>query len=328
MITAHKGDHGPCPARPVCEACAVRFSWLTLVVNGALALLKTVIGLMAASRALIASALYSVNDVISAVIVMISMRVARQPPDEDHAYGHGKAEFVAIGVLSTILAAAVVFILIYSVVDILRGVDTPPHLIALPVAAVTMATNEFLARRGFCAARRAESPVLQTSAEHNRADAISSAAAMLGITGATLGLHWMDPGVAIFETVHIVYLSGSLLGHALRGLMDSSLPPGEVEAIARACRAVPRVQGVLALRTRHAGPHAWVDVALRVDGGLRVEQTAELRRQVKREIRAALPHSMTIQVKFVVSAEAAPARDSGNGAPAASSSALQGAGHG
>ncbi len=284
-----------------CQRCAVQFTWLTLVVNGALALLKTVIGLIAVSHALIASALYSINDVLSAVIVMISMRVARQPADEDHAYGHGKAEFVAIGVLSTVLAVAVIFILVYSVVDILRGIEAPPHLIALPVAAVTMATNEFLARRGHCAAQRVESPVLATNADHNRADAISAGAAMVGITGASFGLHWLDPAVAIFETVHIVYLSGSLLGHALRGLMDTSLPSGAVKSIGRACAEVPEVQRVLQVRTRQAGPQTWADVALRVDAGLSVARTAELRREVKRRIRAAVPQTLVIQVRFAAS---------------------------
>ena len=92
--------------RERCRACAVGFSRQTLVVNGALAMLKSVIGLMAGSRALVASALYSVNDVLSSIVVMISVKVARRPADDDHAYGHGKAEFVAIGIVSTILAGS------------------------------------------------------------------------------------------------------------------------------------------------------------------------------------------------------------------------------
>ncbi len=287
-------------SRERCQACAVGFSRQTLVVNGALALLKSVIGLMAGSRALVASALYSVNDVLSSIVVMISVRIARKPADADHAYGHGKAEFVAIGIVSTILAGAVVFILTYSVIDVLRGVDGPPHLIALPVAAVTMAVNHYLSRRGFCAAGRTESAVLYTSAEHNRADAISSLAAMIGVGGAALGLHRLDPIVAIFETVHIVWLSGSLFGHALRGLMDSALPEASVSALRRACAEVPGVLEVSGMRTRQSGANSWVDVEVRVARGTAVRVADEIRRDVQRAIRITLRGTVFSQVKFRV----------------------------
>jgi cation diffusion facilitator family transporter len=194
----------------------------------------------------------------------------------------------------------VVFILTYSVIDVLRGVDGPPHLIALPVAAVTMATNQFLARRGFCAAARTESPVLRTSAEHNRADAISSLATMVGVGGAALGLHRLDPIVAIFETVHIVWLSGSLFGHSLRGLMDAALPDAAVAAVRRSCSDVPGVLGVASLRTRQSGANSWVDIEVQVARGTQVRQASEIRRNVQSAIRVALPGSVFSQVKFRV----------------------------
>ncbi len=293
--------------RQRCRRCAVRFSWLTLWVNGALALLKSVIGLMAGSRALVASALYSVNDVLSSVVVMISVRVARRPADDAHAYGYGKAEFVAIGLVSTILAGAVIFILTYSVIDVLRGVEGPPHLIALPVAAVTMATNLLLARRGFCAAQRTESPILHTSAEHNHADAVSSLATMIGVTGAALGMHRLDPIVAIFETVHIVWLSGSLFGHAMRGLMDAALPESAVAAIEYACERVPGVEGVGRVRTRQSGAYVWIDVDVLVAPGTAVGRANQIRCAVEQAIVTAVPQSVRCQVQFRVGKRPAPA---------------------
>jgi cation diffusion facilitator family transporter len=281
-----------------CQACGTQFSLLNLVVNLALAVIKALIGLLAASRALMASALYSVNDVLSAVTVLVSLRVARRPADGDHAYGHGKAEFVAIGIVSTILAGGVIFILFFSVADILRGVKTPPHMIALLVAAATMATNEFLARRGFCAARMLGSPALRTSAEHNRADAISSIATLVGVGGAALGLHMADPVVAIFETVHIVWLSGSLLGHSLRGLMDAALPAEEVERISRACGELPGVKEVVKLRSRQAGPQAWIDMEVAVASEISVQEAHSVTRQVQQTIERVVNRAVSTQVKF------------------------------
>jgi cation diffusion facilitator family transporter len=268
------------------------------VINLALAIIKALIGVLAYSRALLASALYSVNDVLSAVIVMVSLRVARRPPDQDHAYGHGKAEFIAIGIVSTILAVAVIFVLFFSVSDILEGVNAPPHAIALLVAAVTLATNEFLARRGFCAAERLGSPVLRTSAEHNRADAVSSLATIVGVGGAWLGLHLLDPLVAIFETIHIIWLSGSLLGHSLRGLMDASLPLSQVERINAACTVLPGVEEVTNLRSRQAGPQAWVDMEILVKSGISVQEAHQVTREVRSTVQEILGKGATAQVRF------------------------------
>ncbi len=286
----------PTPRR--CFSCGKQFTWINLAVNLALAVLKFVIGLIATSRALIAGALYSINDVLSGVIVIISLRVAQRPPDQQHPYGYGKAEFIAIGIVSTVLAGAVIFILIFSVVDIIRGVDAPPHAIALLVAAATMATNEFLARRGFCVAHHLGSPVLRTSAEHNRADAISSLATIVGVSGALMGLHLLDPIVAIFETVHIVWLSGSLLGNSLSGLMDAGLPANEVNRIRSACSGVPGVLRVVTLRSRQAGPKSWVDAEVALPLGLTIKEAHQITEEVRRAIRRALGRAVEAQVKF------------------------------
>lgn len=281
-----------------CQACGLQFSRRNLVVNLLLAVIKGFIGVLAASRALLASALYSINDVLSAVIVMISLRIARRPPDEDHNYGHGKAEFVAIGVVSTVLAAAVVFILVFSVADVIQGVEAPPHLIALLVALVTMGTNYYLSQQGFCAARHLGSPVLRTSAEHNRADAVSSLATVIGVGGALLGLHLLDPVIAIFETLHIVWLSGSLLGHALRGLMDAALPAEQIAAVRAACCTVPGVLDVLTLRTRHSGPQPWVDVEVAVGPSLSVEEAHRISGSVQGAVGRFLGRSAEVHVRF------------------------------
>jgi cation diffusion facilitator family transporter len=286
------------PSQEACDLCALQFSWLTLAVSGGLGLLKLAVGIMAGSKALIASTLYSVNDILSGIVVIISMRVARRAPDDSHPYGYGKAEFVAVGIVSLILAGAVVYIISHSVAVLLGGMSAPPHLIVLPVTAVAMATNEFLARRGFCAAKRTESPVMHTAAEHNRADAISSLAVMIGLGGATLGLHFLDPIIAIFEAVHIVWLAGALFGQSLRGLMDAALPPAAEARIARACRKVPGVTDVVGLRTRQVGAYAWVDAEVQVADGTGVDRASEICRDVQRAIRAALPQLVRSQVKF------------------------------
>jgi len=279
--------------------CGRRFSFVNLWANLALAVIKGAVGYMAGSRALVAASLYSINDVLSAIIVLVTLKVGRRPPDEDHPYGHGKAEFVAIGLMAVVLAVGVFFILFYSLIDIFRGVAGPPHMVALGVAALAMLTNGLLAKRGFCAARFFGSPALHTSAEHNRADAISSFAVVIGVSGATfLGIHVLDQIVAVFEALHILWLGGTLFGKSLRGLMDTSLPPSEIEDALDACREVEGVVRVLDLRTRLAGSYVWASVVVAVPTEYTVEQAEEVCNKVRTALRQRLGRSLEAHVGF------------------------------
>lgn len=249
-----------------CASCGPRFSSLNLFANLALAGLKATVGVLAGSQALVAAALYSINDALSAVLVMVSLTVGRKQPDEDHPYGHGKVEFVAVGIMAIILLLSVVGVLVFSLSRLAHGVDGPPHVVAAGVAILSVATNGFLARKGFCASRFLGSPSLYTSAEHNRADAVSSVAVLIGVAGATLGLHALDPLVAVFEAVHIVWLAGSLLAKSLKGLTDSAPPPSTVERLRGVCEEVEGVQQVVQMRTRLTGSHVWADVVVAIHG--------------------------------------------------------------
>ena len=278
----------------------MQFTKLNLVFNTALAVTKGVVGFLSGSRALVAGALYSINDVLSAIIVIISLKVGRRPADEEHTYGYGKAEFVALALMSFVMVAGVFFIIFYSVVDIVRGVEGPPHVASLPVAALAVVTNEYLARRGFCAARTlGGSPALYTSAEHNRADALSSIAVLIGVGGATLGLHVLDQIVAIIETAHICWLSGTLFGRSARGLMDTALPREEIDHVARSCYQVDGVLRVLQIRTRLAGTVTWVDVVFTVSRELAVAQAAEVADRVQAQVIAALNRKISVHVRFL-----------------------------
>lgn len=285
--------------RSRCLSCGLRFSVINLLANLALAIVKGLVGFISGSRALLACSLYSIHDVLSAIIVMVSLKVGRRPADKEYAYGYGKAEFIAIGVMSFVMMAGVFFIIYYSVIDIIRGVEGPPHVAALVVAGLSLVASEFLARMGFCAARHLDnSPSLRSSAEHNRADALSSLAVVVGVGGATMGLHVLDQIVAILETLHICWLSGRFFGMAVKGLMDTSLPDHEVEHISRACSRVPGVLEVVALRTRRAGMESWADVAVKVSGNLSVGQAHEIAVRVSVAIREALNRSVKTHVRF------------------------------
>lgn len=291
-------QQNPTNTQPGCGTCGLRFAGISLAVNLALGILKATIGVFGKSRALMAAALYSVNDVLSSIIVMVSLRIAKRPADEEHPYGHNKAEYIAIGVVSAILAVGVLFVLFHSISDIVTGPDGAPHFIAFVVAALSFATSTFLTRYAQCAARCSSSPVLHTSAAHNHADAVSSVAVMIGVGSALMGLHLLDPLVAVFETVHIMWLSGTLFGRSLGGLMDSALPREMVERVTTACLTVPGVREVVELRSRQAGSESWVDLIVGVPAGTSVREASAICEAAKKAILEEMGPTVTAQVGF------------------------------
>jgi cation diffusion facilitator family transporter len=283
--------------RKACLACGVRFAWINLAVAIAMVLLKVSVGILASSQALIASALYSFNDLLAAAAVIVSLKLGGRPADEAHPFGHGKIEFMAIGMVSLVLAASVIMAT-YSALDLLEGAEGPPSFVALMVAGLSIGTSLLLSKKGLCAAARLNSPALQTSAEHSHVDAVSSTAVAVGLIGAMLGLHWLDRLVAIFEALDIMRLSGMLLGRALKGLMDAALPVEQVEQVRRVCETTPGVAGVSAIRTRRSGRELWVDVVVMVDDSQSVEQAHEVTQRVHRAIRSTLGPTVQSQVAF------------------------------
>jgi len=276
----------------------MRFSALSLFANLALAIVKAVVGVFSGSRALMAAALYSVNDVLSAAIVMVSLKFGRRPADSDHAYGHGKAEFIAIGLVGLILAVGVFFILFYSLIDVIRGVSVGPHFIAVAVAVLSLVVNGMLALKGSCAARMLASPVLHTAAEHLRADAVSSAAVLVGVLGAFLGLHILDRLVAVFEAFHILWLAGTLFGTSIKGLMDTALPEEEIDELHKAVSRVDGVVRVVDVKTRLAGCYAWADVVVALPKGYSVARATEVCDDVRSAVATGLHRPIETQVAF------------------------------
>ena len=276
----------------------MRFSGLLLAVSAAMAVLKIVVGALTGSHAVMASALYSVNDVLSSIAVTVSLRLSRRRPTASYPYGYGKAEFVAVGMVSLSIAFGVLFMLLFSLIDVMRGVNGPPHVISLTMASLSMAVSWVLAKKGRRLAGTLDSPALATSADHHMADAEGSLLVLIGVGGALMGFHTLDRIVAIVETIHVVALSGTLLARAVKGLADTALPAEDVDLVRHACAKVPTVQRVEYVRSRRLGHQTWVDVAVAVPPGLTVRRAHGVTTAVKAAVSSVLGPSATAQVRF------------------------------
>jgi cation diffusion facilitator family transporter len=275
---------------------ALRFVGLSLAVSALMVALKIGIGVFSRSQALMVNAIYSFNDVLSSLAVAVCLPIVYRRPTTRHPYGYTKAELIAVGLVSITVVLFVCFLVVFSLIEIVKGATGPPHFAAASLAAVSMVVTWLLSRRAHQLARQLGSPALETCAEHYHSDATASFAALFGVAGAMLGFHALDPIVAIIEELQLMVLSGSMLGRATKGLMDAAIPREDTELVRSACQNVSGVDRVVHVRSRRAGSHTWVDVGVVVPAQVDVARAHQISEHVGNAIRAVLGPSVVTQV--------------------------------
>jgi cation diffusion facilitator family transporter len=260
-----------------CMICGRRVGWIGIGVSSVLAVLKLVTGVVYGSHALIALSLYSVTDVLSASIILISSRITSRPPDTEHPYGHGKVEFIAILLESTILGLTALVMAMFFVTSVVKGRPAEgPDVRAIPVAAIAIISCALLYRFTSCVGEHVGNFAVYAHAKHIKADSISAGAVIVGIVIASLGFHVMDSVVAIFETCHIMVLAVEMFRMGLGGLMDSSAPLEKLEEVEEVVKSVGGVKGIDYIRARYIGSKLWVDVDVKISKWKTVNQGEEI----------------------------------------------------
>jgi cation diffusion facilitator family transporter len=275
----------------------LRLSLVGLFINGALAILKLVTGIVGHSYALIADAVESMADIFGSIVVWSGLRIARQPPDENHPYGHGKAEPLAALVVALMLVGAAIGISIEAV----REIITPHHAPAaytLWVLLGVIAIKEVLYRIGRRIARDSTSSAVLADAWHHRSDALTSLAAAIGISIALIGGEGYEPAddwAALVASAVILYNAIRIGRPPLGELMDIE-PAGLTRQVADIARRVEGVADVEKVLARKSGTHYWVDMHVEVDGHMSVRDAHEVAHQVKDAVRQALPRVQDVLI--------------------------------
>ncbi|NUQ21401.1 MAG: cation transporter [Gemmatimonadaceae bacterium] len=267
-----------------------------LVVNTLLVLAKLTAGIIGNAYVLVADAVESSTDIFGGIIVWRGLSIAALPPDEDHPFGHGKAESLAAATVALMLLAAAVGITVAAVREI-RTPHTVPAPITLVVAVGVIAIKAILARRVGKVGSEVGSAAVKADAWHHASDAITSAAAVVGIGIALIGERWRggsgwesaDDWAALVAAAIIGVNGVLMLRPALDALMDRA-PTGEMAArVLRAAHAVPGVLALEHLRIRASGLDYFVDIHVQADPELSLREAHELSGAVKAAIRVAVP---------------------------------------
>ena len=267
-----------------------KFAWLSVAAGIVTILLKSTAYLLTDSIGLLSDALESSVNLVAAVVALIALTVAALPPDEEHAYGHYKAEYFSSGVEGALILVAAMTIIITAVNRLrfpqpLMQLDT--GLFVLAAAAVV---NWIVARILLRAGETHRSVVLQASGRHLMTDVWTSGGVIIGIGAITLtGWQLLDPIIAVLIGIHIMVSGWQLVRDAVLGLMDTALPEAEIEQITALLQQnLPTGVSYHALRTRQSGRQRFVSVHIQVPGAWTVQAGHTLLEEIEQAIRQAL----------------------------------------
>src|SRR5216117_3619706 len=263
-----------------------RIALFGLAINMMLASVKMLAGFFGNAYVLIADGIESAMDVGGSFVIWGGLKVASRPPDATHPYGHGKAEPIAAVIVAVGVLAAAVGLAIQSVREIFLPHHGPaPYTLGILI--VVIVVKEFLFRYVNRVGRDVESTAVQTDAWHHRSDALTSAAAFIGISVALIGgKRWQsaDDWAALFACAVIAANGVRLLRPAFYEIMDTAPRAKFVRSICQAARSVPGVVEVEKCRARKMGLDFYVDLHVGVDGKMSVHEGHEIAHRVKSAI--------------------------------------------
>jgi cation diffusion facilitator family transporter len=269
----------------------IRSAQLGILVNTLLAIAKLIAGLVGNAYALVADAVESTADIFSSTIVWGGLRLASRDPDDAYPFGYGKAEPLAAAVVSLMLLAAALGIAIEAISEI-RTPHRSPAPWTLVVLVVVMAIKWLLSRRVRGVGVDIGSTAVKADASHHLSDAVTSAAAFVGISIAL----WGGPGwesaddwAALLASGVIFFNGVNMLRPTLQDLMDRMPGPEVVEPIRRAAESVDGVLATEKLAVRRAGIAYRVTIHVQADPKLPLDAAHVLGGRVKSAIRTAVP---------------------------------------
>ncbi len=277
---------------------SVRATFLGVVINSLFAAGKITAGVAGHSQALIADGIESLADIFSSLVVWRALVVAAAPADDNHPYGHGKAEAIATSVVAMMLVFAALWIAVESVHQMVTPHQTPAAY-TLVVLLVVIVVKELLFRRVLRTGLEVESTAVKGDAWHHRSDAITSLAAAIGIIVALIGgrgYEWADDAAALLASFIIAWNGLRILRPAIDELMDAAAPTDLRQRISSVAAQVNDVAYVQKCVVRQHGYWFYVDLHIHVDPQMTVARSHSVAHEVKDRLRVELPRIRDVLV--------------------------------
>lgn len=270
--------------------------YVGLVSNIVLVLIKGIGGWLSGSKALIADATNSFTDVISSVAIFLGIRAAHIPPDDEHPYGHGKAETISAVIVSVLIAFVGLEVGKNAIGSLFEPPVASPNAWAIVAALFSIAIKEGLYRYTYTVGNKLKSQLIMVSAWDHRADVVATFVALLGILISILGdyigvpqLLYFDPIAGLGVCIYVIWIAYTLAKESISHTLDRVVEPSQSLEFKKALLVVKDILEVNDLRARHQGHYLIVDVKLSVDSNLSVAQGHAIGKRAKQVLLTTFP---------------------------------------
>jgi cation diffusion facilitator family transporter len=264
--------------------------WAGLISNVFLTVIKIVVGLLFHSQVLIADGVHNAGDVVASLAALSSMKIAHRPADEDHPYGHGKAEVIAAGMVGLILAISALVIAYQSIGCFFRVVSDV-HVVAFMAAIISVFWKLSLYQFSMRVGRKANSKSLIATAYDHLADVYASLAAVIGIGLALIGdlyqipfLRYGDPFSGIIVSVLVLKLALKIGQESIATLMEKNLDEEKIQSYFSIINSVQEVKRVDQIRAREHGYYVMMDVRVSIPANLSIQEGHDVCKKIKQRI--------------------------------------------
>lgn len=270
---------------------------ISILLNIVLTILKILSGILGNSTAIIADGLHSASDIITSVGILIGNRISRKPRDDEHQYGHEKAESLVSFTLATVLIGISLKIGYDGLRELINVNNIlVPNALPLVVALISIVVKEYQYQITIRVAKRINSSSLKADAWHHRSDALSSIAAFIGIGGAMLGLKILDPIASIIVAIVVVKVGIDILKSACDELMDSSISKQDISKIKSLVDSNEKIYGIKDFKSRKYGSVAYIDMSIFIDKSKTLEEAHDIADNLEHTIISGLSYVKEINI--------------------------------
>ncbi len=275
------------------RASLTRFAWISIAAAVVTIVLKTAAYYLTGSVGLLSDALESLVNLVGGMMALAMLTIAARPADEDHAYGHSKAEYFSSGVEGALILVAALSIALTAVPRLFHPIALEQVGAGLAVSVVASLVNLGVALVLLRVGKKHHSITLEANAHHLLTDVWTSVGVLLGVGAVALtGWLWLDPVVALLVAANIVWTGSQIVWRSVSGLMDLALPAQDLATV-RLVLDTYRKDDLQfhALLTRQAGARKFVSMHVLVPGAWTVQHGHNLLERIEADIRAALPNT-------------------------------------
>ena len=270
---------------------------ITILLNIGLTILKILAGILGNSTAIIADGLHSASDIITSIGILIGNKISRKPRDDEHQYGHEKAESLVSFILAAVLIGIALKIGYDGFKDLININNIlVPNALPLVVALISIAVKEYQYQITIRVAKKINSSSLKADAWHHRSDAFSSIAAFIGIGGAMLGFKILDPIASIIVAIVVIKVGIEILKSACDELMDSSISKEDIREIKSLIDNNKKIYGIKDFKSRKYGSIAYIDMSIFIDKSKTLEEAHDIADNLEHSIISNLNYIKEINI--------------------------------